>query len=100
MEGEDPGPGDTRGLTRRGYLSKWAFTTAIDPRAMLEHFLLLGFRGDPAPLFCISRPRRAERKSDAPGRRVFQVCLYFNLGIRVQITHTPFLASAAHYRIG
>ncbi|CAL8465634.1 g5170 [Coccomyxa elongata] len=73
VEGEDPGPGDTRGLTRPGFLSKWAFTTAIDPRAMLEYFLLLGYRGDPALLFCISRPRRAERKSDAPSRKVFQV---------------------------
>ncbi|BDA51482.1 mitochondrial Rho GTPase 2 [Coccomyxa sp. Obi] len=73
VEGEAPGQGDDRSLTKRGFLSKWAFTTAIDPRAMLEHFLLLGFRGDPASLFCISRQRRAERKSDAPGRRVFQV---------------------------
>ncbi|EIE18377.1 hypothetical protein COCSUDRAFT_38657 [Coccomyxa subellipsoidea C-169] len=58
--------------SRRGFLSRWAFTTAVDPRATLEHCLLLGHRGDPAPLFCISRPRRAERKSDAPGRTVFQ----------------------------
>lgn len=61
------------GLTKRGFLSKWAFTTAIDPRQTLEHALLLGHRGDPATLFSISRGRRAERKSDSPGRSVFQV---------------------------
>ena len=67
------GAGGPGGLTRRGFLSLWAFTTAVDPRKTLEHCLLLGYRGDPAALFCISRPRRAERKSDAPGRAVFQV---------------------------
>jgi hypothetical protein len=67
------GAGGPGGLTRRGFLSLWAFTTAVDPRKTLEHCLLLGYRGDPAALFCISRTRRAERKSDAPGRAVFQV---------------------------
>lgn len=68
VEGEEAG-----GLSWRGFLAKWAFTTAVNPRATLEHALLLGYRGDPSALFYTSRPRRVERKSDAPGRTVYQV---------------------------
>ncbi len=70
----ETGP-NSSGLTKAGFLAKWAFTAAAEPKLALEHLLLLGYDGDPSAAFALSRPRRAElRRSDGPGRSVYQAC--------------------------
>jgi len=64
------------GLTRPGFLAKWAYTTMKDPRLTLAHVLYLGYKGDPALLFATSRRRKQERKSEHPGRGILQ-CYVF-----------------------
>ena len=68
----DAGPG---GLSLAGFLAKWAFLTAHQPHRAHEFLLYLGFEGDAAALFRVSRPRRAEQrgKGDALVRGVYQV---------------------------
>ena len=62
------------GLTKTGFLAKWAYTAALQPKLALEHLLLLGYDGDPSAAFALSRPRRSEhRRADGPGRSVYQV---------------------------
>ena len=63
----------TGALTLPGFLAKWAFTTALDPVRTLAYLRYLGYDGDAAPFFAISRPRRLERKSEQLSRSLLQV---------------------------
>lgn len=53
------------GLTEEGWMAKWAFTTAADPRAALEWLMYLGYDKEASAAFTVSRPRRLERKAAA-----------------------------------
>ena len=69
----ETGANNTAGLTKAGFLAKWACMAALEPRLALEHLLLLGYDGDPSAAFAVSRSRRAEhRRADGPGRSVYQ----------------------------
>jgi Ras family protein T1 len=65
-------------LTLSGFLAKWAYTTAVNPRHTLAYLLYLGYEGDPNQLFSISRPRRQERKGDLPARSIYRVRVQFS----------------------
>eukprot|EP00884_Botryococcus_braunii_P020843 jgi/Botrbrau1/7442/Bobra.0083s0015.1 len=66
----------TGSLTKQGFLSKWAYMTAVNPRQSLAYMLYLGFQGDPSHLFCFSRPRRQERKGDTPSRSFYRCAVF------------------------
>ncbi|KAL4436835.1 hypothetical protein ABPG75_003974 [Micractinium tetrahymenae] len=70
-------------LTLNGFLAKLAVATAADPRLMLAYAYYLGFPEEqPADkLFQISRPRRQERRADAPRRSVLQCYLFAADGV-------------------
>lgn len=55
------------GLTEQGWLAKWGFTAASDPRAALEWLMYLGYTKPAATAFAVSRPRRQERKAAVGG---------------------------------
>ncbi|EFN55684.1 hypothetical protein CHLNCDRAFT_133936 [Chlorella variabilis] len=65
-------------LTLNGFLALWAVTTAGSPRHTLAYAYYLGYPEDaPADrLFQVSRPRRQERRADAPRRGVLQCFLF------------------------
>ena len=71
------GDGQGKGaLTLQGFLSKWAFTTAINPVETLAYLRYLGYRGSAASFFTTSKPRKQERKQEHIQRSVLQVfCL-------------------------
>lgn len=60
-------------LSLAGFLSKWSYMAAVQPRQALAYLLYLGYQGDPAALFCFSRQRRQERRADAPSRSFYRV---------------------------
>ena len=65
-------------LTRKGFLSRWAYLACVQPRTALEHMMYLGLHMDPSSMqryFDISKPRQQERRrgKDFQGRGVFQV---------------------------
>ncbi|PRW57931.1 mitochondrial Rho GTPase 1-like isoform A [Chlorella sorokiniana] len=66
-----------------GFLAKWAYTTAADPRRTLAYAYYLGFPedSDPSKLFQVSRSRRQERRADAPRRSVLQCYLFAPDGV-------------------
>uniref|UniRef100_A0A061RX14 Ras homolog gene family, member T1 n=1 Tax=Tetraselmis sp. GSL018 TaxID=582737 RepID=A0A061RX14_9CHLO len=64
--------GSSGALTFKGFLAKWAYMTMKEPRTSLANILYLGYRGDPSQLFCLSKRRRQERKSDPGGRSILQ----------------------------
>ncbi len=75
-------------ITLNGFLSKWAYTTAMDPRTTLAYALYLGCAEEPPldKLFAISRPRRAERRGGEGGggrRGVLQCFLFAGEGVEV-----------------
>ncbi|KAI3425869.1 hypothetical protein D9Q98_007842 [Chlorella vulgaris] len=65
-------------LSLNGFLAKWAATTAADPRRTLAYAYYLGLPDDAAAdkLFAVSRPRRQERRADAPRRGLLQCYLF------------------------
>lgn len=73
---------DSKGLTEQGFLSKWAYLTAANPRAALMHLLYVGMPLDEDAiknLIRVSRPRSLERKRprDTACRNTFQVIQTF-----------------------
>ena len=59
-------------LTREGHRARWRHLAARDPQAALAGLLYLGYEGELAQLFSVSRFRRTERKSEQPSRNLFQ----------------------------
>lgn len=78
-----------QGLTQKGFASRWAYLTIVNPRKALEHMMYLGLPMDPAFMqrhFAISKTRQQERRrgKDFQGRALFQVWYrysYFRHGI-------------------
>ena len=62
------------GLTLPGFLAAWTYTATTAPQRALAGLLYLGYEGDPAYLFNISRTHYQERKADSPQRSVCQAC--------------------------
>jgi hypothetical protein len=66
-----PGP-SSRALTLPGFLAKWRYLAAEEPRAALEQLLYLGY-GPPTGLqaqepFSRAQRRRPDRKADSSSR--------------------------------
>ncbi|CAL9135893.1 unnamed protein product [Musa acuminata var. zebrina] len=55
---------------------RWALMTLQDPAASLANLIYIGYTGDPASAFHITRKRRLDRKKQQTQRNVFQ-CLVF-----------------------
>ncbi|XP_064943579.1 mitochondrial Rho GTPase 1 isoform X2 [Musa acuminata AAA Group] len=64
------------GLSLEGFLSEWALMTLKDPAASLANLIYIGYTGDPASAFQITRKRRLDRKKQQTQRNVFQ-CFVF-----------------------
>ncbi|KAJ8466348.1 hypothetical protein OPV22_028900 [Ensete ventricosum] len=64
------------GLSLEGFLSEWALMTLQDPAASLANLIYIGYTGDPASAFHITRKRRLDRKKQQTQRNVFQ-CFVF-----------------------
>ncbi|XP_042390744.1 mitochondrial Rho GTPase 1-like isoform X1 [Zingiber officinale] len=64
------------GYSLEGFISQWAFMTLQDPKASLANLMYLGYTGDFASAFHITRKRRLDRKKKQTRRNVFQ-CFVF-----------------------
>ncbi|KAL2632904.1 hypothetical protein R1flu_004383 [Riccia fluitans] len=64
------------GMTLNGFLSQWALMTLLDPVKSLAHLIYIGYPGDPASAFRITRRRRQDRKRQRLQRSVLQ-CYVF-----------------------
>ncbi|KAJ0977547.1 hypothetical protein J5N97_013021 [Dioscorea zingiberensis] len=64
------------GLSLNGFLSEWALMTLLDPASSLANLVYIGYTGDPASAFTITRKRRADRKRKVSQRNVVQ-CFVF-----------------------
>jgi hypothetical protein len=82
-EGRDEGA-----LTLQGFLSKWAYTTSVDPVHTLAYVRYLGYEGSAAGFFSISRPRRQERKQEQILRSTLRVgCAPLGYGLSDHSMH-------------
>ncbi|KAG5246196.1 GTP-binding family protein [Salix suchowensis] len=63
-------------LTLKGFLSKWALMTMLDPRGSLANLLYIGYGGNPASALHVTRRRSVDRKKQQTERNVFH-CLVF-----------------------
>eukprot|EP00850_Spirogloea_muscicola_P009165 SM000051S17525 [mRNA] locus=s51:63093:67305:- [translate_table: standard] len=63
-------------MTLNGFLSQWVLMTLLEPVKSLAHLLYLGYPGDPASAFRITRRRRLDRKKQSSTRNVLQ-CFVF-----------------------
>lgn len=54
-------------------MGHWRHMAATEPREALANILYLGYEGEPGSLFCITRPRRQERRPEQVTRTVFKV---------------------------
>ncbi|MQL95444.1 hypothetical protein Taro_028117, partial [Colocasia esculenta] len=64
------------GLSLEGFLSEWTLMTLLDPASGLANLIYIGYTGDPASAFQITRRRRSDRKKQKSQRNVFQ-CFVF-----------------------
>ncbi|KAG9441791.1 hypothetical protein H6P81_017645 [Aristolochia fimbriata] len=64
------------GLSLDGFLSEWALMTLLDPASALANLIYIGYAGDPASAFHITKRRRLDRKRQQSQRNVFQ-CYVF-----------------------
>ncbi|XP_042440640.1 mitochondrial Rho GTPase 1-like isoform X1 [Zingiber officinale] len=64
------------GLSLDGFISEWALMTLQDPKASLANLIYIGYTGDPASVFHVTRKRRLDRKKQRTQRNVFQ-CFVF-----------------------
>ncbi|KAG0468484.1 hypothetical protein HPP92_017812 [Vanilla planifolia] len=64
------------GLSLEGFLSQWALMTLFDPASALANLIYIGYTGDPALAFHVTRRRRQDRKKKESQRNVFQ-CFVF-----------------------
>lgn len=79
---EDPAYSDAAetnsvgGLTLNGFLSLWALMTLLEPQKSLAHLIYIGYPGDPASAFRITRRRRIDKKRQRSQRVVFQAYVF------------------------
>ncbi|KAG1365447.1 mitochondrial Rho GTPase 1 [Cocos nucifera] len=64
------------GLSLEGFLSQWALMTLLDPAGSLANLIYIGYPGDAASAFHITRKRRLDRKRQQSQRNVIQ-CFVF-----------------------
>ncbi|KAJ0054408.1 hypothetical protein Pint_03339 [Pistacia integerrima] len=63
-------------LTLNGFLSEWALMTLLDPRRTLANLIYIGYGGDPASVFHVTRRKSTDRKKQRTERNVFR-CFVF-----------------------
>ncbi|KAL4572057.1 hypothetical protein LXL04_018826 [Taraxacum kok-saghyz] len=63
-------------LKLSGFLSQWALMTLLDPPQSLAYLIYLGYTGDPATAFCVTRKRSLDFKRQHTQRHVFH-CFVF-----------------------
>ncbi|XP_077241698.1 mitochondrial Rho GTPase 1-like [Tasmannia lanceolata] len=63
-------------LSLAGFLSEWALMTLLDPACSLANLIYIGYAGDPASAFHITRRRRLDRKKQQSQRNVFQCYIF------------------------
>ncbi|XXG83501.1 hypothetical protein AAC387_Pa10g1241 [Persea americana] len=73
---EDPYKDAARQNKLEGFLAEWALMTLLDPVKSLANLLYIGFSGDIASAFRITRRRRLDRRRQESQRNVFQ-CYVF-----------------------
>ncbi|GAB4840777.1 Mitochondrial Rho GTPase 2 [Ancistrocladus abbreviatus] len=64
------------GLSLRGFLSEWELMTVLSPVQSLANMIYIGYSGDPASAFHVTRRRTIDRKKRQTDRRLFQ-CFVF-----------------------
>ncbi|CAL4936650.1 unnamed protein product [Urochloa decumbens] len=64
------------GLSLEGFLSKWALMTLLDPTNSYANLVYVGYPGEFASAFTVTRKRRVDRKKQQTQRNVFQ-CYVF-----------------------
>ncbi|GLJ43201.1 hypothetical protein SUGI_0896880 [Cryptomeria japonica] len=67
---------DLGAISMDGFLSQWAFMTLLDPVKSLATLIYIGYPGDPAAAFHVTRRRRWDRKKQHSQRNVLQ-CFVF-----------------------
>ncbi|XP_031252098.1 mitochondrial Rho GTPase 2-like isoform X2 [Pistacia vera] len=63
-------------LTLKGFLSEWALMTLLEPRRTLAYLIYIGYRGDAAKVFHVTRRKSADHKEQLTERNVFR-CFVF-----------------------
>ncbi|GAV89498.1 EF_assoc_1 domain-containing protein/EF_assoc_2 domain-containing protein/Miro domain-containing protein/EF_hand_4 domain-containing protein [Cephalotus follicularis] len=63
-------------LTIKGFLSGWALMTMLDPPSSLGNLIYIGYGGNPASAFHVTRRRTVDRKKHLTERNVFH-CFVF-----------------------
>ncbi|XP_044486643.1 mitochondrial Rho GTPase 2-like [Mangifera indica] len=63
-------------LTLNGFLSEWALMTLLDPRRALANLIYVGYSGNPALVFHVTRRKSTDRKKQRTERNVFR-CFVF-----------------------
>ncbi|KAM7259676.1 hypothetical protein ACFE04_015417 [Oxalis oulophora] len=63
-------------ITLNGFLSEWALMTLLDTRRSLANLIYLGYHGNPASTFRVTRRRTVDRKKKKTERKVLQ-CYVF-----------------------
>ncbi|KAK7355811.1 hypothetical protein VNO80_15073 [Phaseolus coccineus] len=63
-------------ISLNGFLSQWALMTLLDPKLSLANLIYIGYKGNPAAAFRVSRKRSLDRKKQMTERNVFQ-CYVF-----------------------
>ncbi|KAJ0028517.1 hypothetical protein Pint_36356 [Pistacia integerrima] len=63
-------------LTLKGFLSEWALMTLLEPRRTLAYLIYIGYSGDAAKVFHVTRRKSADRKEQLTERNVFR-CFVF-----------------------
>ncbi|KAG1338418.1 mitochondrial Rho GTPase 1 [Cocos nucifera] len=64
------------GLSLEGFLSEWALMTFLDPAGSLANLIYIGYTGNAASAFHVTRKRRTDRKRQQSQRNVLQ-CFVF-----------------------
>lgn len=55
---------------------QWALMTLLEPQKSLAHLIYIGYPGDPASAFRITRRRRIDKKRQRSQRVVFQAYVF------------------------
>lgn len=77
---------------------QWDLMTLIDPPQSLAYLIYLGYTGDPATAFCVTRKRSLDFKKQHTQRHVFQ-CFVFWPQKFWQICIVDFICGKVHHFI-
>ncbi|KAL5707458.1 hypothetical protein ACHQM5_018358 [Ranunculus cassubicifolius] len=60
------------GISLDGFISKWSLMTLLEPQKSLANLVYIGYVGDPASAFRVTKARRLESQNKQSEREVFQ----------------------------